>query len=71
MSKLAFPVGKGLGKDKMRKVFHMKEQETVEYQVEKIPNFFFENNATDSNKGGNILDQLGIDLEEEASGSGN
>ena len=83
MSKLAFPVGKGLGKDKMRKVFHMKDhefvynfsdiikQERVEYQVEKIPNFFFENNATDSNKGGNILDQLGIDLEEEASGSGN
>lgn len=29
MSKLAFPVGKGLGKDKMRNVFHMKDHKTV------------------------------------------
>lgn len=61
MSKLAFPVGKGLGKDKMRKVFHMKDhefvynfsdiikQETVEYQVEKIPNSFFEDKASNCN----------------------
>lgn len=85
MGKLTFSVGKVLGKDKTRKVFHMKShetkydlidviiRETVEYQVQKIPNSFFEDNTTDSNAGrqqtywrqANAI--AGIDLEEEAS----
>ena len=61
MGKLAFSVGKVVGKDKMMKS-HTKSQETeydlneaikcetVEYQVERIPKSFFEDNVTYSNK---------------------
>ena len=56
-----FTVGKVLGKDQMIKVFNFKSHKTeyglsdaikrdlVEYQVQKIPNSFFEDKATNSN----------------------
>ena len=61
MGKLAFSVGKVVGKDKMTKSYTKSQEtefdlskaikcETVEYQVESIPKFFFEDNAADSNK---------------------
>lgn len=76
MGKLAFSVGKVLGKDKTRKVFHMKSHET-KYDLidviirETIP--LLQDNTTDSNAGrqqtywrqANAI--AGIDLEEEAS----
>ena len=89
MGKLTFSVRKVLGKDKMRKIFHMKshktkydlsdaiKRETVEYQVEKMRNYFFDVNATDSNTGRQqtywcqAYAIAGIDLEEENSVSGN